>query len=90
MHGQLRAEDDKYSPTGATSSSISAPVGWGLNLALCLTAVTEVTVELTCGRGMKELSLTNAVKSDDLGLKGLEHPQHLCHDCTRNGLYLCS
>ena len=36
----------------------------GINLAIDLTAVTEVTVELACGRSVEELSLTNAVKSE--------------------------
>ena len=81
-------EDDKHSLTGETSSSTSAPVGWGLtmetsvsteldsNRGLGLTAVTEITVELAGGCGKEELSHTKAV-SRKVGLESLKHSRYL-------------
>ena len=69
-------EEKEYSSTGATSSPLVMPVGWrpsveaeasmelGANLALDLTTVTGVTVELASGTDAEELTFTFAVKSE--------------------------
>ena len=80
-------EEEKSSPEGATSSSLSVPVGWGLtmetsvstelatNLGLGLTMVTEVTVELATGLYVEERStLTNAMRLDTWAWKRSNMP----------------
>ena len=79
-------EEEKSSPKGVTSSSLSTPVGWGLtmetsvstelasNLGLGLTMATKVTMELATGLGKEErLTLTIAVRV-------LQHAPHLRHN----------
>ena len=79
-------EDDKYSPHGAPSPSLSAPVGWCLtnaeasteicdNLPGDLTMVTSVAMELVMGRTTSGLTKVAPATEELAGSVSMEEPK---------------